>query len=233
NRLKTTVTVLENMREFSSDLPDCMKPESIATVAICPIERFFYPEDMDKLITDLQTTNSITAIFLVSELECVEQYCNDNDVLFVKRPEGLLPEKATLEDVLKYTLNEIENKGIHPALIMYANYLFTQRPQGLFDDLVNDIQYKGFDTVFPATEDYDNFWRKDENGNFCMIGNLLPHKRKEPMYRAVNGLGTVTHSSFIRKGKLVGDSVGIVVLNDEYRKKQPMSIDAEVIQSII
>lgn len=219
SRLKNTVSVLENLEPVLNDLPESMKAEHLPIAAICPVLRSFNTERMDRLVTDLKETGFIDSICIISELHAVKQYCNLRGLTFIQRPEELMPEYATLEDVLKFGLLEIERGGFFPELIVYANYTFEVRPDSLFRRLVEDIQYKGMDIVFPAIEEYYNLWRKNEQGEFVMIGNWLPHERREPTYRAINGLGTVIRSSFIRQGKLIGDKVGLLVIKEYVEKK--------------
>lgn len=220
-RLKSTVSILEDTEPLVNNLPESMKPENVITAAVCPVLQDFNPARMEALITDLNQSNLVDAIVVISELVAVKKYCSEKNIVFVSRPPALMPELATLEDVLKHALSQTESRGIYPELVIYANYDFKSRPSGLFGALIHDVQYKGLDTVFPAVKEYYNLWVKNEKDEFVMIGNWLPRERREPTYRAINGLGTVTRSSFIREGKMIGDQVGLVVLPDYVDKKTP------------
>ena len=77
-----------------------------------------------------------------------------------------------LENILKSALLEIENTGDFPDLILYYNYLVPFRPQNLTDKLINDAQFKGFDTVFPGYVDYANYWKLDKSG-FIQVETLF------------------------------------------------------------
>ena len=69
------------------------------------------------------------------------------------------------------------------------------------------------DTVFPSFPDYGNFW-KDRDGDFEQIENALkPRSQKIPLHKALYGLGCITRSSFLRKGKFIGDNLGILPLD--------------------
>ena len=217
-RLISTVSVLESMNEQVNNLPLSMLPANIPVVAICPVVHHFSAEKMDNLVENIKKSKYVDEIFVVSELKEVDHYCKIHNLGFIKRPKSLMPPKATVEDVLKFALQEVENHGYFSEVVLYVNYLFKQNKANLFDDLIIDIQYKGCDSVFPAFKDYNNYWRKEEDNSFRMIGNWLSHEVREPMYRAINGLGTVTRSNFIRKGQFIGDNIALLVI-DDYTEK--------------
>ena len=58
---------------------------------------------------------------------------------------------------------------------------------------------------------------KNSDGQFSMVGNWLPHEKRDPLYKAINGLGTITRSNILRKGHLVGKNAGIYLIED-YQK---------------
>ncbi len=78
------------------------------------------------------------------------------------------------------------------------------------------MQYKGLDTVFAGYPDFNNYWMGSGEEGFRIIGDgMKPRSGKRPMYRALNGLGTIASSSHIRRGALVGEAVGIITIRDE------------------
>ncbi len=218
-RLLGTVAILEKTIEPTNNLPKSMLPENVPVAAICPILYKLDSIKMDHLITRLRQSKYVDQIFIISELEEVRSYCSLHKIDFIKRTREIMP-PSTLENLLKYALGEVEKSGFFPELILYSNYLFPNHPEISFDDLIVDTQYKGLDSVFPACKDYHNYWQKDEDGQFSMIGNWLPHENRNPVYKAFNGLGTVTRSSFIHQGKLIGDKVGLTVLKKSIEKDQ-------------
>ena len=69
---------------------------------------------------------------------------------------------------MKYALTQIEVSGFYPQLIIYANH-HHDRPPNIFTELIEEIQYNGADTVFPAelvTKDSHTFWRKIKQVNY-------------------------------------------------------------------
>ena len=160
SRLKSTVKVLEGMENTIKKIPDSMLPEKVKIAAICPVVYKFNSKDMDKLIFDIRNCSYIDDIYIISELVTVEEYCKINKINFIKRPDHLMPKNATIEEILKYALFHCEKNSFFPELILYTNYQFHKRPPKLFENIIEKIQYKGIDTVFPASEDYHNYWVK-------------------------------------------------------------------------
>ena len=49
-----------------------------------------------------------------------------------------------------------ESQEDFPEALLFVNYDYLDRPKGLFDELIRDAQYEGYDTVFPGYVDYGN-----------------------------------------------------------------------------
>ena len=98
---------------------------------------------------------------------------------------------------------------------MVVNYDYLDRPKGLFDELIRDAQYEGYDTVFPGYVDYGHYWVKNGDGEYKQIDDSLKGRsERQPVFRALYGLGCVTSSSIIRSGKIIGGKVGILPLDN-------------------
>ena len=221
SRARNIVSILESVEpeDYIHGLPPTMRPENAKITAICPIlgdVKNDGPDNLlDKLVRELQSSKYVDTIYLFSENPEVEQLSSKYNVNFMKRPRSLDSNQKTIEHVLKYALNEIESKNEMPDAILYANYLFPNRPIGFFDDLVIDLQHKGLDTVFGGYPDYDNYWLEDSNDGFRMIGDgMRPRQTKRPLYRALYRLGTIASPAQIRDGHLLGDRIGIIAIKD-------------------
>ena len=100
---------------------------------------------------------------------------------------------------------------------MFANYLFPFRPEGFFDQLIRDLQYKGLDTVFAAYRDYENYWAQNSDGKYVQVGeHLKPMASRQPLYRALYGLGSAVTAATIRSGKMIGERIGILAVDDVF-----------------
>lgn len=221
DRGRSVVSILERV-ESADDmhgLPDSMKPANVHVTALCPVlgplERYEGKDLMEDLVADLKSSRFVNSIHLVGEHPSVADAAARLDVGYVRRPGSLMPPDKTVEDVLRFSLQQVERDGELPDAVLYANYLFPHRPAGFFDRLVEELQLGGMDTVFAGEPEYDNFWFADTELGYRMFGSgMKPRAARSPLYRAIGGLGTLSRAFHIRKGVLIGEHVGIVSLPD-------------------
>lgn len=117
--------------------------------------------------------------------------------------------RVSLEQVLQYSLGELENRDIWPDILVSLEITFPFREQNLIDDLVFELVDKGLDTVVPAKEEFNSCWI-DEDGSYRRIDEgFTPREFKKPVYVAIKGLGCATYPHFVREGKLFGNNVGM------------------------
>ena len=112
-------------------------------------------------------------------------------------------------DALRHGLEGLERDGFIPDVVLYINYLFPFRPDGLLHTLVTQLLQKGLDTAVAAKADHSGtLWVKSE-GEFTQIRGGFDSDA-EPIYRAVAGLGCATYPQYVRDGRLIGDRVELV-----------------------
>ena len=221
DRARDTVSILQGIESPGdmSGLPETMAPDNVGVAAIAPVVGEVLEGEgelrLNNLIADLRTCRYVGAVYVFSESAQVKEVAERAGARFIERPSHLYPPNGTIEDVLAYALRAVEDGGDYPDVVLYANCLFLERPRGFFDTLVEEIQYKGLDTVFGGYPDYDNYWRESPEHGFEIIGDgMKPRLTKRPLYRALYGLGTVATAPQIRSGSMVGQRVGIVPISD-------------------
>ncbi|MBF0212868.1 MAG: glycosyltransferase [Magnetococcales bacterium] len=220
-RARGVVSIIEQVdgSESLQGLPDTMLPEACHVAAVVPLMgelRLLAGRDLlSDLVRDLKKAHYLREIHLFSENPQVERIAAEQGVGFIRRPERLLSSDKSIEDVMTYCLEQIENAGRFPDAMLYANPLYPFRPRGLWDELVRDAQFKGLDTLFPSYPDYGNTWWRPGGEQFTQVGEgLMPRLRKQPLYRALYGLGCLTRAPVIRSGKLVGGRIGILPIEN-------------------
>ncbi|MBF0624813.1 MAG: glycosyltransferase family 2 protein [Magnetococcales bacterium] len=216
-RARGTVSILEKMDGAIQGLPECMLPQNVPVAAILPVLSHLNPASMDNLIEDLGACGFVDFIALISELDEVEAFCRDKNLHFIRRPSNLMPEFATIEEVIHFGFLEVEKKGFFPELVVYADHKYPRRPNNLFHGLIRDIQLDGMDAVCPAFEVFNNYWVRNGEGQFQRVGTWLPHQRREPLYWDVNALGMVVRSTTLRQGHLIGERTGLYLLDQEFQ----------------
>lgn len=221
-RARNVVSILERVEsaDAAAGLPETMAPQNVNVAAICPVFGRIKQHDgtdlLGALIDHLKRSLYVGKVYLFSEDPSVREAAADAGLAFIERPEELYSPNKTIEDVLAFALRAVEQRGDFPDVILYANYLFPNRPLGFFDELLEELQYRGLDTVFAGFPDYDNYWVESPDLGFQIIGDgMKPRLTKQPLYRALYGLGTVATAPQIRSGAMIGERIGIIPIRDQ------------------
>lgn len=210
-RANGVVSILERVdKDVISVLPDSMLPLNRYVSAIILIENDKYNVKKLKFVLgELDKTKYVDKILLVSpvqidELNSKHQLINRNVLNITK--------DSSLEEVLRQTLIYIEKNGDYPDALIYINpFKYEKLSSEMIDDLVIESSNKGLDTVFFADQMYEHIWYKNDEGNFSQLDKSLDRrKNRNPFYKALYGLGCITSPTYLRKGSMIGDRVGII-----------------------
>ncbi len=231
-RAKGVVSIINQVDQSLLDqLPDSLKPESIEIGAIIPIRDDLNKKNKKLLqdtVFELRNSKYINAIYILSK--------NESDVIegshWIDRKKIANDGVIGLDELLKEALIELElNDQIYDS-IMYVNYEYLKRPKEIFDELVYDAQYKGYDTVFPGYTEFAHLWVNDDGVTKQIDNSLKSREYRKPVYRALYGLGTLVASNILRKGNLIGKNVGILPIKDyeiTRRSRSKANSDFEII----
>ncbi|MEE8393671.1 MAG: glycosyltransferase family 2 protein, partial [Rhodospirillales bacterium] len=159
--------------EIANTLPESLRPENCNVAAVTPVlgdMRTLQGRDLlGEMLGHLRENRYVRNIYAFSENGAVGEAAQSAGASFIERPDDLMSGEATLTDVLKYSLAEIEKRGDYPQVILYANYLYPFRPPNLFDELIVELQYKGLDCVFPGFVDYNDHWMNTTEGELQRV----------------------------------------------------------------
>jgi len=210
-RANGVVSILEKVdKDVVFHLPDSMLPINRNVCAVILIENNQHDDKILKLALDeIDKTKFINRVFIVSPNEFHKPASGCH---FIDRNLLNITKDSSLEEVLRETLIFIEKSGDYPDALIYINpFKYEKLSSDMLDELVFDSSHKGLDTVFFADQTYDHIWYMDEQGNFSQVDESLERKEyRKPLFKALYGLGCITSSIYLRKGKLIGDRVGII-----------------------
>ena len=218
-RAKGIATILDELdKEITSNLPYFLKPENITTSAVLLAEKKIDINSLEfKLllcaVKDLKKAAYVNEIFIASYDENIAK---KTETRWIDRNQSQFKVKnLNVEKLLSLSLKEIESRSIFPEVILYVNHNYPFRPENLFNELIVELQYMGLSSVFPCFIDYGHYWKKCENGNFLQIDSSMDSRiNREPIMRALYGLGCATSTQEIRKGNITGDNVGIIPIDN-------------------
>ena len=122
--------------------------------------------------------------------------------------------ERTFVEILAELIEDEAARNFFPDAVVYINL----RSPGLKWELLREAIhcYYGdmYESVFWANREYSNIWQKD-NGVYAQLrADYTRREKKEPVYIARYGLGTVTAPALIRSGALIGNKVAILPLED-------------------
>ncbi len=225
-RAKGVISIIEQIdNDTANDLPDSMKPEFINIVAVIPAQ--------EKLTTDTEAyqllKNSVDQLKKSIYIKQIYLLTDNNnlakklDVQWIDRNTFSDSYSLGIDELLQKSLAFIESLNDFPEAILYVNYEYLNRPINLFDEIIYDAQYKGYDTVFPGYMDYGHYWIENENNKFYQTDSSMKNRKdRMPVYKALYGLGCLTSAAIIRSGKLIGGKIGILpitLLKNTFRLK--------------
>lgn len=218
-RAKGIGTILDKIdKDIVGDLPATLKPENTNIASILLVNSEIEENSVDfKLLSiavkELKLSLFVNSIYIVANNQEIATLL---DIHWIDRNRLILNEReVNVEKLLAFSLGQIEITSSYPDSILYVNHNYPFRPKNLFDEIIIEMQYKGFDSVFPCFVDYGHYWKLDENNNFSQIDSSMNSRiDREPTMRALYGLGCISSSVGIRKGRLVGANAGIHSLNN-------------------
>jgi glycosyltransferase involved in cell wall biosynthesis len=231
-RAKGVVSIIEKVdADVVNELPESLKPEHTNIAAVIPVQGAMEKgSNLHGLLLDaismLRKSKYVNNVYLVSS----QQDLAPDGVIWVDRKEISNADELGMDELIKMVLSRIECRDDHPQALLYVNYDYCYRPDGIFDELIFDAQYKGYDTVFPGFVDYAHYWFRDADDAFRQTDSSLKSRdARLPVFRALYGLGCLTASALIRKGKMIGGKTGILpVTNMKYTLRARDVGDADI-----
>jgi len=216
-RAKGVVSIIEKVdKDVVNDLPTSMKPEHVNIIAVVPVLGYVEPGSLShsllgQTITSLKNALYVNNIYVVSH----QKELASNGVYWIDRNDILDVDEIGMNELMQQVLRAVESRRDHPEALLYVNFEYLSRPEGLLDELIFDSQYKGCDTVFPGYTDYGHYWFRSEDEQFKQTDpSLKGRAEREPIFRALYGLGCVTSAAQVRRGEMVGGKIGILQINN-------------------
>lgn len=125
------------------------------------------------------------------------------------RPAELSRDFVDIEQVLTFSLQQLEEMGAHPDLLVSLEVTFPFRPAGMLDDMIAQLARSGMDSILVGRKESQSIWKQEGSAIKRVDTGHVPRKYKEPIYVGCKGLGCVTHPALLREGRLLGDRLAI------------------------
>ncbi|MBI5140263.1 MAG: glycosyltransferase family 2 protein [Candidatus Vogelbacteria bacterium] len=220
-RLNNVVKIIENLNARDGYKFSHLNLEHLNVIAMVPVKGEMLKINGKALlqytIENAKKAKSIKQVIVLtdSEQQAAAARKLGAQVPFI-RDNSLSGEHVGLEHVYQYSIQELEKRGIMADVVVTLEVTFPFRPKGFIDQLVLRLLQNGLDSVVAARPEYGACWIK-ENGTLRQIdAGFMPRKFKDPVYVSIKGLGSAMLPIFLREGRLLGDKVGIVEIDNPH-----------------
>lgn len=136
---------------------------------------------------------------------------------------SLSREFVDLAQVIKYSLERIEELKVFPDIIVSLEITFPFRTKGLLDNMILQLAENGFDSVVAARKENKAIWKEREGKIVQIEEGLTPRQFKEPSFIELRGVGCITYPEFLRKGSFLGHKIGIYEIDNPYSHQEVRS----------
>jgi CMP-N-acetylneuraminic acid synthetase/GT2 family glycosyltransferase len=215
-RARNTVKILESMSSMSfNDIHT--HPIDLNIVAVIPLRgetREICGEPLlEHTITSAKESKYIDKLVVSTDSSEVEIFARGLgvDVIF-SRPEKLSEEYINVFDVLKYSVNGLEEQGMHFDIIVLLEEIYPFRDKHAIDSMIELLVYKGYDTVVAATREVRGLWSQSKSDNKLKLNDdaLMPKSlKKSDLFISMPGLCCVTYPELIRDNSVFNHKVGL------------------------
>lgn len=219
-RAESVVRVIESFDIADASARNYLKIEELNIPVIIPVKGPLHYLGSQPLLNytlerALECPFVSQVIVATDDGEC-ERLAESSQVSVCRRPPELSAEYVDVDDVLHFTLDEIESKGVFPDVVVLLEVTFPFRPKHFVSALIRHLVEKGLDSVLPAHREYKSCWMKEGQGFRRIDAGFLPRQFKEAVYIGLKGLGFATHPGLIREGNSLGVNVGLMEVSDPF-----------------
>ncbi len=119
------------------------------------------------------------------------------------RPPELSENYVDVLDVVRFTLDKIENQNVHPDLIVALQESYLFRNNDLIDKMIEKLVEKGLDTIIAAVEEDRGILIREENQTQILKEGFMPRNlKKSKSFIGLVGLGLVSRPLPLRNNTL-------------------------------
>jgi glycosyltransferase involved in cell wall biosynthesis len=157
-------------------------------------------------IDAIEQAEYIDDVFITTDVEYIaataEQWGATDAIM---RPPELSAQDVEVVDVYKYTLEQLEESGRYPDLVVTVDITHPFRPGGFLDNIVLQLVENGHETVVPVYPEYRPSWIEND-GELRRMNEDTVRAERTPVQIGLFSLGTVMYPHVLRKrNRLAGD----------------------------
>ena len=221
-RAKNIVKILETISEINEDINNQVQEKCIIN-AIVPILgkslRYESFSLLEKLRNDLNETKYIDNIIVTTDCEETANFAKEIDLLSIIRPPKLSSDTTKLQDVAKFTLEEMEKRNILSDKVVLLEEIYPFRNSETLKKIFEASVMNNIETLSAAWIEHRPIWYpKEENyelisGNSWSIKSLIK-SNPEFVMTLLTGYATITKPKNIRNKTIFDNLVQAYPVNN-------------------
>ena len=225
DRAKNVVRILESFKSFSTKENNHQDPEDLNILAIIPVRgktlEFGDSTLLETTIDSAKKSKYISEIIVSTDSNETAEIArmHDIDVPFI-RPAVLSEEFIDIFEVVKFTLERVEEDSKHFDLVVLLEEVYPFREENLIDNMILQLIYKGQDTVIAATQEKRSVWvQPDNESELINIEKdiLMPRSlKKSRAFIGMLGICCVTHPMMIRTQSVLDGKTGLYKITNDF-----------------
>jgi CMP-N-acetylneuraminic acid synthetase len=216
---------LESFKSFSTKENNHQDPEDLNILAIIPVRgktlEFGDSTLLETTIDSAKKSKYISEIIVSTDSNETAEIARMNDigVPFI-RPAVLSEEFIDIFEVVKFTLERVEEDSKHFDLVVLLEEVYPFREENLIDNMILQLIYKGQDTVIAAIQEKRSVWVQADNESELMNIEkdlLMPRSlKKSRAFIGMLGICCVTHPIMIRTQSVLDGKTGLYKITNDF-----------------
>ncbi|KGF96915.1 hypothetical protein EU96_1553 [Prochlorococcus marinus str. MIT 9302] len=221
SRAKNIARILDKISNLKPKEDNSKNLKFTTCLAIIPIkgETVSFQEIslLEKTINSLKSTNLVNEIIVTTDNEKTAKKAEDLGVRFLMRPDSLSTSNTSLADVLKFTLEELENKGEFYDIVAVAEEIYPFRNKEIVKNMIELMLSGKSDTIYAAWEEKRITWYGTNDELEVLGGNswvIKKNKNEDNVLTSLTGYLLLVKPSQIRKKSLFSSVTEAYVIKD-------------------
>jgi len=225
DRAEKVVQIMESLGvDDASSQDNPFNPENLNIAAIVPVRRLasHVESDLNDLLVKetlrcAKACRYINRIIISTDNEKVVAKSREwgAEAPFIRPPELSAPH-VRIDEVLRYTLEQLESDGFYPDIVIPLEVTYPFRTPEMIDGIVEQLVKDGLDTVIAGILECRPCWMKN-GSDLVPLTELSQHREKRKnIHVGLISLGCATYPQCIHLGNRLGRRVGIYEVNDPF-----------------
>lgn len=198
-----------------------LDPRDLDIVTFIPIrQQTDFGVDFDEHLIRQTTTVSFDSDFvddviLLTDSEYVAEKAKEwGAVAPFLRPPELSERDIEVVEVYEYGIQELEEMGRFPDLIITTEITHPFRPPDLLDQMVVKLLRENYDSIIASYPEYRPCWYQNGRRLGRINEDTTFRMDRKPVQIGLPSLGCVTYPKYIREGQRFGGEMGVYEVND-------------------